>query len=217
MAYARRNTSEDIRANRAWTADTTADLANIPAKHGDHAFTTTPGDNYIYTDGDGWINLSFLLAITTGRLAFPAAQNAANDPNTLDDYEEGTWTPVIEFGNATTGITYTNQDAVYVKIGQLVCAQFHVLLSSKGSATGTASVSGLPFSSESSTSAYSTIVVPYYGGMASIGNGIQALVNPGTTEGTFVTNGATASSVMDDTNFSNTSQLIGFITYRVSD
>ena len=29
--------------------------------------------------------------------------------NTLDDYEEGTWTPVLSFGGGSTGITYNTQ------------------------------------------------------------------------------------------------------------
>lgn len=58
MAYARRNQSEDIRANRAWTADDVADLSDIPAKHGDAAYVTATSHAYVYVDGGGWINLS---------------------------------------------------------------------------------------------------------------------------------------------------------------
>jgi len=48
-------------------------------------------------------------------ITFPATQSASSDANTLDDYEEGTWTPTI------TGVsTYTAQNAVYTKIGKFV-------------------------------------------------------------------------------------------------
>ena len=65
--------------------------------------------------------------------------------NKLDDYEQGTFTPVLEFGGATTGITYNNRDGMYVKVGELVMIQIFIELSNKGSASGDASISGLPF------------------------------------------------------------------------
>ena len=72
-------------------------------------------------------------------ITFPATQSASSDANTLDDYEEGTWTPSIG-GNAT----YTTQSGYYRKIGSLVFISAYVLINSKG--TGSDSViSGLPF------------------------------------------------------------------------
>jgi hypothetical protein len=46
-----------------------------------------------------------------GGLKFPAVQVASADANTLDDYEEGTWTPSVG-GDAT----YTSQLGIYIKI-----------------------------------------------------------------------------------------------------
>ena len=68
--------------------------------------------------------------------------------NELDDYEEGTWTPSVEFGGATTGITYNARQGYYVKTGKVVHVWLYFNLSNKGSATGTATVAGLPFTSE---------------------------------------------------------------------
>lgn len=57
-------------------------------------------------------------------ITFPATQDASSDANTLDDYEEGTWTPVIQgSGTAGTG-TYTLQNGAYTKIGRLVVQTF---------------------------------------------------------------------------------------------
>jgi hypothetical protein len=48
-------------------------------------------------------------------ITFPATQSASTDANTLDDYEEGTWTPTI------AGVsTYTVQNGTYIKIGKYV-------------------------------------------------------------------------------------------------
>ena len=54
-------------------------------------------------------------------VAFPATQVASADANTLDDYEEGTWTPV-----ANGGSSYTNQVGWYVKIGRYVYIEFYI-------------------------------------------------------------------------------------------
>lgn len=62
----------------------------------------------------------------------------------LDDYEEGTWTPVLKFSGATTGITYSTQTGKYTKVGRLVTAYLQIALSSKGSASGSAEIYGLP-------------------------------------------------------------------------
>jgi hypothetical protein len=73
----------------------------------------------------------------------------------LSWYEEGTWTPTLNFGGATTGITYTTQAALYVRNGHTVFVSGYILLSSKGSATGAATISGLPFAVANSNGAYS--------------------------------------------------------------
>jgi hypothetical protein len=71
-------------------------------------------------------------------IAFPATQSASTDANTLDDYEEGTWTP------AGNGITYSTADGSYTKIGRVVTARFTIVFPSTGSGS-LARVSGLPF------------------------------------------------------------------------
>jgi hypothetical protein len=60
-------------------------------------------------------------------IAFPSTQSASTDANTLDDYEEGTFTPTISYTGGTTGTqTYTNQKAKYVKIGKLVTVNVQI-------------------------------------------------------------------------------------------
>lgn len=79
------------------------------------------------------------VTLTGGQLAFPATQVPSAGANTLDDYEEGTWTPSVG-GTAT----YISQAGQYVKIGKVVIVTFDLLLNAIG--TGSASdISGLPF------------------------------------------------------------------------
>lgn len=60
-------------------------------------------------------------------ITFPATQSASTDVNTLDDYEEGTWTPTLSFttpGNVS--VVYTAQTGLYTKIGRLVYVAFNI-------------------------------------------------------------------------------------------
>jgi len=66
--------------------------------------------------------------------------------NTLDDYEEGTWTPTI-IGSSTNPV-YSASTAVgdYVKIGSVVHANFLIIVNSVSNVgAGNKSVSGIPF------------------------------------------------------------------------
>jgi hypothetical protein len=70
---------------------------------------------------------------------------ASADPNTLDFYEEGSFTPGISFGGATTGITYSERGGKYTRIGRMVHCVLNINLTNKGTATGDARITGLPF------------------------------------------------------------------------
>jgi hypothetical protein len=94
-------------------------------------------------------------SVSGAGITFPATQSASSDANTLDDYEEGTWTPTISFGGASTGITYAYQAARYIKIGRQVTVFAYVALTSKGSATGASLLNGLPFVTSAATNLYS--------------------------------------------------------------
>jgi hypothetical protein len=78
-------------------------------------------------------------SFAASNLAFPATQVPSADPNTLDDYEEGTWTPSVG-GSAT----YFIQQGYYTKIGNLVTAFFDMQINVLGTGSGS-TISGLPF------------------------------------------------------------------------
>jgi hypothetical protein len=93
----------------------------------------------------GNIGLGGATPTTSGTgITFPATASASTDANTLDDYEEGTWTPDLSFGGSNTGITYSIQAAKYTKIGNRVLFDLAILLTSKGVETGAANIT-LPF------------------------------------------------------------------------
>jgi hypothetical protein len=96
----------------------------------------------------GTTTLSGTVVLSNGQLMFPATQNPSADANTLDDYEEGTWTPAITF--ATPGnlvVAYSTRLGLYTKIGQLVYTQCSMVTSTftHTTASGIFEVTGLPF------------------------------------------------------------------------
>jgi len=82
--------------------------------------------------------------LTGGQIVFPATQSASANANTLDDYEEGTFTPFIR-GNTTAGTaSYARQIGIYTKIGNRVFFTINIEWSS-GTGTGALTIGGLPF------------------------------------------------------------------------
>lgn len=75
---------------------------------------------------------------------FPASQVASSDANTLDDYEEGTWTPVlVNAGTVTYNTEYTG--GRYTKIGNRCIVTFEVRWGARSGGSGDVAISGLPF------------------------------------------------------------------------
>lgn len=59
--------------------------------------------------------------------------------------EEGTWTPELKFGGNNVGMTYDKKIGKYIKIGKFVYFEAEITLTNKGSSTGNAVITGLPF------------------------------------------------------------------------
>jgi hypothetical protein len=149
-------------------------------------------------------------------ITFPATQSASSNANTLDDYEEGTWTPNLAFGGSSTGITYTEQLGLYVKIGQFCWLQVTVSLTSKGSATGLFSITNIPFTSSSVNGHRGGGSFGYFADMAGV-NGIPVVY--GTQGGITLDAYDAADNIalavnLDNTNFTNTSAIRFVFTYR---
>ena len=84
-------------------------------------------------------------------IAFPATQVSSADGNTLDDYEEGTWTPTV-VGSSTAG-TYTPSSVrtYYTKVGNQVTLYGGFGFSAASGGSGYAQIGGLPFAYKSSS------------------------------------------------------------------
>jgi len=89
-----------------------------------------------------------LLAVNSGRIAFPPSQVASSSPNTLDDYEEGTWGPILTGDGGAIGTqTYVTRSGTYIKIGRYVHCIFDVYISDPAvnTSNGNLIMQGIPF------------------------------------------------------------------------
>jgi hypothetical protein len=98
----------------------------------------------------GNISVGSAAPTTSGTgITFPATQSASSNANTLDDYEEGTFNPVVK-GYTTAGTaTYSRQQGYYTKIGNRVFINIDLVWTS-GTGTGDLYVDGLVFPTSSS-------------------------------------------------------------------
>lgn len=138
--------------------------------------------------------------VVNAGLAFPATQNASADPNNLDDYEEGSFTPTLVSAGGGTP-SYSVQSGVYTKVGRVVHFQLRVTLSGLGSlAAGAMTIAGLPFTANAST-ALATAPFGFYGGLAtSIYNIFGFILGSSTSVSIYIlTAAATSPTAMNKT------------------
>jgi hypothetical protein len=126
----------------------------------------------------------------------------------LDDYEEGTYTPSLTFGGATTGQSYSVQTGRYTKIGRVVSIQVSIILSNKGSAAGNAEIT-LPFAVAAALTpaSFAFVTVTHTGfmqGFSEVGATVVKLQTNSTAGGT---------GNLDNTNFANSSRVYMSMTY----
>lgn len=136
------------------TVDGTLTVDQIVEKTGTAGITldgvTLKDGNVVLADGKG-IDFSATSGTGTSEL--------------FDDYEEGTWTPVLGSDAGESGQTYTEQNGFYQKIGNTVYFQFRVQLSAKGTVYLEASLKGFPYA-VSYVSAFGSGVVTDFRGLA---------------------------------------------------
>lgn len=123
-------------------------------------------DWWVYTNTEGWVrrfqmDTSGNATLATGNVIigtagkgidFSANTHAAGmTSELLNDYEEGTWTPVVDV-NSGTATGYTIANSVYTKVGRVVTVKTNITPTGGtfGNGTGFCAVSGLPFAPSAS-------------------------------------------------------------------
>jgi hypothetical protein len=158
------------------------------------------------------------VGIERGQIVFPATQVSSAGANTLDDYEEGSWTPTISGSVSTTGQSYTTQTGRYNKIGNIVTCWFTVILSAKGTITGDVQIGGLPFTSENTAGLQGTLTIEYFENFATAYVHVGGLVQANTSAATIyaLTAAGTSTVVIAAANIANNTGIIGKIVYRAN-
>lgn len=175
------------------TIITTAGGAAISGTTG--AFTTTVGVGGATPAASG------------AGITFPATQSASSDANTLDDYEEGTWTPSVG-GNAT----YSGRDGIYTKIGNIVTCQFNLGITTLGTGA-TIRLSGFPFTASTTQ----TGSISYYASIAVNTIFVAMYMESGVTTAQFVGKASSGSTVDNGIGiFGNGAVVYGQVTYRIA-
>jgi hypothetical protein len=156
--------------------------------------------------------------ISVNGVQFPATQSPSADANCLDDYEEGTWTPAYAgSGGGTQGSGTSNGN--YAKIGYLVVC-YGVIAFAKSTLSGNITLTGLPFTLNSTNGSGSASVTSVYRWATDMPNFSISPVDNTTTCGIYknATNADPQTSVtatdMVDTAFRNVFSFI--IIYEVA-
>ena len=139
-----------------WLYGVTAAASYYQQNGGAHIWVTAPsgtaGNTITFTErmrvSSGGVQCANAISVggatpagTGAGITFPAAQSASSDANTLDDYEEGTWTPAV---GGTWTANPTNMSGTYTKIGRVVYIRLLFQGGTKAGATN-GYFTGLPF------------------------------------------------------------------------
>lgn len=162
--------------------------------------------------------VSSSINLTGGALKFPGTQVSSADVNTLDDYEEGSWTPALTFSTpGDLARTYTTQLGRYTKIGRLVHATFEIVTATftHTTASGNLQITSFPMTN-------SGVVVEgaiLWGGITKAGyTQVSAQLSASGTIATFVASGsgqAPSNVVVADVPTGGSIVLKGTIVYNV--
>ena len=172
--------------------------------------TTSSGTATTAVTIDNTQKVTFANSIGFGSNAGITFNNSSALTNsTLNDYETGTWTPALVSSGAT--FAYTPQSGSYIKIGQLVYAQFYIYATASGTTSNAVTFAGLPFTT-------TTVNNPYEQGFGGAWmSGTQALAftcNPGSTNVTiWRQNGGVSTAIASDI---SAKYLVGTFIYRAS-
>jgi len=196
--------------NYAVQASSTITYLNSPG-----ATSLAVSDNAIATATATALTLpnANLVIGTAGKgIDFSANTHAAGmTSELLDWYEEGTWTAGVSFGGGSTGVTYANNAGYYTRVGNIVTVSCYLVLSNKGSSTGAARITGLPFTCVNNAAGYSALsVLPL--NVTVIGQ-LSGYANVNDTTIDLVPSTGVA---LTDVGFANNSTFIISLTYRAA-
>ena len=213
--YAKFGTGNDLRIRHDGSNSYIAEMGTgdliVQTNGANFLVENTDGDNMVNAVSDGTVELyhnavkkletTATGVAVTGGIALGGTAAA----NTLDDYEEGTWTPVIVGGSLSRSI----EAATYTKIGNIVQLQAYLTLADNGNATSL-SISGMPFTNIGGNG-YSVGLATHAGGSDLTSNKFARADNNSATLVFYKNASGTVTQAMVDASF-----FIFSITYRTA-
>ena len=151
-------------------------------------------------------------------IAFPATQSASSDANTLDDYEEGTWTPILGGATSQSGQSYNVNSGSYTKIGNQVFCTMRISLATAGTITGNAVIKGLPFTSNSTSTDYAGVSFGYIDTVGTAVVSVNGLVQQSKTsiDIYYRTAASTTQTTAGNTFWANDTSVFASVVYHTS-
>ena len=158
-----------------------------------------------------------VINLVGGQLLFPGTQVPSTDAHTLDDYEEGTWTPTITGSGGASGQVYSAQLGRYVKIGKQVTCWGRVTLSTLGTVTGAVRIGGFPLTSANSGLPMSGSV-SHFAAMTATFVSLGTYMHPNAVQAELigVKVAATGVTALAQADLSNTSDIIFSVSYEAA-
>ena len=169
------------------------------------------GSDIVFFTNDGSSNITAterLRLKSGGGLTFNGDTAAAN---ALDDYEEGTWTPIARWGLSTGTATYTSTGR-YTKVGNVVHLYCFVEITNIGNASGQFNIFGLPFISGSS---YGGSPVYLLLGRVIASSPVQAYIEANQIQITFEQTNNNVQSPITNSNVTTSSTVFVRATYTI--
>jgi hypothetical protein len=149
-------------------------------------------------------------------MAYPSKIWAGESAGWVNFITEGTWTPALKFGGATTGITYSIQTGNWTRVGDLYLLKCDIALTSKGSATGVATITGVPVAPATGQSGAVNLLY-YYNLTGMSARSMVARIDAGAALITIAWNSADSGPVdVTDAAFVNDTRLIFTSVYRAA-
>ena len=174
----------------------------------------------VYANGDVKISDGNLIigAVGHGISFINAADTATGETvssSVLDDYEEGTWTPIIHTGIPSA--SYSVQLGHYTRIGNKVHVDFYIQLSASGNASNGVSyeLGGMPFTLKAANHVRGGGCTTYFDlpcGTGGSNTAVSAFYGRASTNRMFMYQGKTSVQGANNDNC-NSKYLIGFVEY----
>lgn len=159
--------------------------------------------------GDVTADIGDVVIGTSGKgIDFTAASDGTGTvaSSILKTTKEGTFTPGLEFGGAAVGMTFGLQEGEFVRNGDWVSGTVTITLTDKGTSTGAATITNLPFTSASATLTGS-MQTGFVSGMSGLTSMPHARIGNTQTVANLSDFASTGSTGLDDTNFGNTTSI----------